>query len=325
MPLRSSVTRLGFMQKAGCIALAGELAAVEPAGAAGLKPLWVAVAPSDGVTSVLYAKRAGLFEKAGLDVTLEIQRNGSAVAAAVLSNAYDIGNSSVTSIFLAHENGLPVTLVAPAGVFDTKSPYAGALVVKDSPLKLDKDANGQTVGVVSLAGIGHDAFCAWVEQHGGDPHSLQFAEIPFSVGPAALEQRRVVATEMTTPVLTSAMDSGNFRLIPIYTAIAPTFILSTWFTSQQYANQNPDTVRTFARVVADAASYVNDHHSETAPAVAEFTGIPLSQVLRMPRSTQGTRLEPALIQPAIDAAVKYGSLKAPFQARDIINAAIAGK
>lgn len=313
------------MCRAGAIAVAGELVAATRGRADGLKPLRIAIAPSDGVTSVLYAKRAGLFEKAGLDVTFEVQRNGAAVAAAVLSNVYDVGNSSVTSLFLAHEKGLAVTAIAPAGVFDTKSPYAGALLLKDSPLKLDKDANGQTIGVVSLAGIGHDAFCAWVEQHGGDPHSLQFAEVPFSVGPSALEQHRIAAAEMTTPVLTSAMDSGNFRLIPIYTAIAPTFILSTWFTSQQYASQNPDAVRTFARVVADAATYVNRHHAETAPAVAEFTSIPLAQVLRMPRSTQGTRLDPVLIQPAIDAAVKYGSLKASFQARDIINAAIAGK
>src|ERR1700761_3970616 len=91
------------------------LGPVTGARAADLKPLRVAVAPSDGVTSVLYAKRAGLFEKAGLNVSLDIQRNGAAVAAAILSNAYDVGNSSVSSVFVAHEKGLPFTLCAPAG------------------------------------------------------------------------------------------------------------------------------------------------------------------------------------------------------------------
>jgi NitT/TauT family transport system substrate-binding protein len=323
MSLQSSFTRSDFMLRAAAFAAAGELIAAKPSRAADLKRLRVAVAPSDGVTSVLYAKRAGLFEKAGLDVSLDIQRNGAAVASAILSNVYDIGNSSVTSIFLAHEKNLPFTLVAPAGVYDAKNPYAGGLLSKDSPVKLDKDANNQTFGIVSLSDIGHDAFCAYVEQHGGDPHSLKFVEIPFAIAGQSVEQQRIIAAEIATPTMTTALDSGKFRLIPIYNSIASTFLVSTWFTSRQFSTANPDIVRTFARVVADAANYSNGHHQETASLVAEFTSVPVSEIQRMPRSLQGTSLDPALIQPAIDAAAKYGSLKASFPARELIDPAVA--
>jgi NitT/TauT family transport system substrate-binding protein len=320
----SSLRRSHFLQRTSAFAGTALAAAARPVRAADLKPVRVAVAPSDGVTSVLYAKRAGLFEKAGLDVTLEIQRNGSAVAAAILSNTYDIGNSSVTSVFLAHEKNLPFTLVAPAGVYDAKSPpYGGAITLKNSPLKFDKDVNGEIFGTASLGGIGHDAFCGWVEQHGGDAHSLRFTEVPFSLAPQAIEQHRIVAAEIATPVLTTAMDTGDFRIVPIYNAIAPLFMVSAWFTSRQFSTANPDLVRAFARVVADSAAYVNAHHAETAAVVAEFTSVPMSQVQRMPRSVQGSRLDPALLQPAIDAAAKYGSLKASFPAQDLIDPVIA--
>jgi ABC-type nitrate/sulfonate/bicarbonate transport system substrate-binding protein len=132
-----------------------------------------------------------------------------------------------------------------------------------------------------------------------------------------------VAAEIATPVLTTAMDTGDFRIVPIYNAIAPLFMVSAWFTSRQFSTANPELVRTFARVVADSAAYVNAHHAETAAVVAEFTSVPMSQVQRMPRSVQGSRLDPALLQPAIDAAAKYGSLKASFPAQDLIDPVIA--
>src|ERR1019366_4828288 len=77
----------------------------------------VCLPPTGGVTSVVYAAKSGLFERAGLDVTIEVQNSGAAAAAAVASGAYDIGQSSITSLLLAHEKGLPFTLVAPSGLY----------------------------------------------------------------------------------------------------------------------------------------------------------------------------------------------------------------
>lgn len=316
MPSRSDF----LASAAGLTALS--VASARPVRAAGLTPVRVAIAPSDGITSVLYAKKAGLFEKAGLDVQLDVQRNGAAVAAAILSGTYDLGNSSVTSIFLAHEKGLPFSLVAPAGIYDSKDPYSGALMLKTSPLRLDKDANNQTIGSASLAGIGHDSFCAWIDQHGGDPSSVHFVEISFTLAGPALQQHRIIAAEVAAPQLTTDLDTGDFRLVPIYDAIAPQFLVSVWFTSRTYSAQEPDVIRTFARVVSDAATYANTHHHDTETLVADVTGVPLTQVQRMPRSVQGTALNAALIQPAIDAAAKYGTLKASFPARELFDSAL---
>jgi NitT/TauT family transport system substrate-binding protein len=289
-----------------------------------LTPLRIAVAPSDGVTSVVYAARVGLFEKAGLDVRLDKQSNGAAVAAAVASGSYDIGNSSVTSIFLAHEKGLPFTFVAPCGIYDSKNPFTGALVLKDSPLRLGKDAENQVCGLVSLSGTGHDAFCAWIDQHGGDPSLVKFVEVPFSVSGNALEEHRVIASETATPAMTNTLETGKFRLVPVYSGIAPAFLISVWFASKDFTGKHPDVVRKFSRVVAEAAAYANAHHAETAPIMAEFTGIPVEVMLHMPRALQGVALNPGLIQPAITASAKYGLLKKSFPAQELIDGSLLG-
>jgi NitT/TauT family transport system substrate-binding protein len=286
-------------------------------------PLRIAVALSDGVTSVLYAKQAGMFEKAGLNVTIDTHSNGAAVAAAVLSGNYDIGNSSITSILLAHERGIPFSFVAPAGITDSRVPHGGALVLKDSAFTMGKDAENTTMGTVSLSGSGHDAMCAWVDQHGGDPRTIKFVEVPFSLAAPSLAAHRVVASETSTPSLTLALDTGNFRLVPVYNAIAPTILLSAWFSTTEFTGKHPDAVRTFARVVAAAGAYTNAHHAEAAPVMSTMSGIPVATILREPWTVQGTLLDPGLIQPIIAAAAKYGTLKKAFPAQDLIDPSLS--
>jgi NitT/TauT family transport system substrate-binding protein len=284
-----------------------------------LRPLHLGIAPSDGVTSVVFAKQAGLFERAGLDVTYDTQNNGSAVAAAVLSGFFGIGNASITSIMRAHVKGLPFTMVAPAGIYNAKDPFSGALVLKDSTWQLGKDAEGQTVSVASLDSTGHDAFAAWVEHHGGDWRKVRYNEIPFAAAAAAVLEKRVIAGECPSPAMGSALETGKLRLIPVYNALAPRFLNSAWFTSRDFSSKHPDIVKTFAQVVAAAGAYANTHHAQTAPALAQLTGIPVEEFAHMTRSEQGTVLIPSLIQPVIDAAHEYGSLERPFPAREVID------
>ncbi len=54
--------------------------------------------------------------------------------------------------------------------------------------------------------------------------------------------------------------------------------------------------------------------------LADFSKIPLPVISKMTRAVLGTTLTPALIQPVIDAAVKYGALARSFNAAEIITA-----
>lgn len=70
-------------------------------------------------------------------------------------------------------------------------------------------------------------------------------------------------------------------------------------------------MRLFTRVLAQAATYTNAHRAETAPLLAEASSIPLAVIEHMPRVTNGTRARPEDVQPVIDAAARYKTIKAP--------------
>jgi NitT/TauT family transport system substrate-binding protein len=264
--------------------------------------------PNDDATSVFYAIKTGMFQKAGLDIHIESGTSGAAVAAAVAGGSFDIGKSSITSIFEAHEKGVPFALLAPAGIQETAAPFAGTLALKDSPVKSGKDLENQVVGVSSLSSIGRAAVCRWVDRAGGNWHTVQFVEIP-----------RVVAAEIAQPLLAASLATGNFQNLPTYQALAPRFVFTCWFTTKDWSSKYPDLARSFARVVAQSAAITNTHHTDTAPVMAAASGVELSVLQNMQRVNDGTTLDPAQIQPLIDASAAYGMLKASFPARDIVD------
>lgn len=274
---------------------------------------------SDDMTPIVYGQHAGIFARAGLDVQLSRMSNGASVAAGVLSGALDFGKATMTTLFEAHLRGIPFTCVTPAIVYDSKQPYAAFIVAKDAPIATGKDLDGQLIGVSGLGDIGSLGLRAWVDQHGGDPNSLRFVEIPLSAALAAVDEHRVVAAETSQPSFGAAMASGRVRAITADDAIAPTFLLAVWFTTVDFSRGHPELVRAFSRGWAESATYTNAHHGETAALMADFTGAPIGVVQRMNRALAGISLQTEQIQPVIDAAAKYGTIAHGFPARELID------
>jgi NitT/TauT family transport system substrate-binding protein len=275
--------------------------------------------PNDDMTPVVYAQRTGMFERAGLDAVVEKGLNGSAVAAAVASGSYDIGKSVISALLDAHEKGLPFRIVAPSSIEDIHRPYGGLIFLRDAAVRSGKDLEGQTIALGSLGSIGRVALPAWMDQHGGDGSTIKFVEVPFSAVPAAVEQRRVFAGEITYPNLGAAMATGRFSFIPIYGAIASRFIGGVFYTTASFSDAHPDAIRAFARTYYDAARYTNAHPSATAAMMADFTGLPVDAIASMRRVQSAVELDPAQIQPTIALYAKYGLLKKAFPARDLID------
>jgi ABC-type nitrate/sulfonate/bicarbonate transport system substrate-binding protein len=309
-------TLLAALAAAGASAPA--LVRADPA----LFPLHLGVTPNDDMISVVYAKQTGMFERAGLDVTIEKAQNGAAIAAAVASGAYEIGKSSTTPLFDAHVHGVPFVLIAPAAIYESTAPYGG--IVTPVPLKDGRDLNGKTIGTGTSNDIGTLGIKAWMDKTGGDLTTIRHLEIPISAVPAAIAQHRIDGGEMVYPPLARALAGGGLYLTPTLTAIAPTFVLSAWFTTTDFSSKHPEVVKAFARVVAEAATYTNAHHAETVQLLADFTGVPVDVIAHMTRVRNGTTLAVAQLQPVIDASVKYGDLKASFPAAELIDPLVAG-
>jgi NitT/TauT family transport system substrate-binding protein len=162
------------------------------------------------------------------------------------------------------------------------------------------------------------ALMAWVEQHGGDPKTMKFVEVPFTAAVAAVESGRVAAAECSYPAIAVALERG-MHLIPAYDGLGSQYVLTAWVTTKDYSAKHPEAVRTFNRAYVESATYTNAHHAETAPMMAEFTGIQLATIQHMVRGTAGTAIVPGLLQTVIDASVKYGAIKHSFPAQELID------
>lgn len=280
----------------------------------------VATAAFDDATPMLYAQRMGWFQRAGLDVQLTRRTTSGAVTlAAVLGGTYDIAKVDMLAAIDAHVKGVPIVVIAPAAIYNSRAPIGGLLVLKDSPISTAKDFNGKIVAEPSLGDIGAVMLDTWMDQNGGDWRSIRYVELPMGAIPAGVEGHRVDAGTVEEPIAGTALASGNFRLINAWSAIAPTYLLSVWVTTRDWADKHPAILKTLASVLARSAAYTNTHHAETAAMFADFSAVPIEQVKSMTRITSGTTLRASLVQPVIEAAVRDHSITRSFRAEDLID------
>jgi NitT/TauT family transport system substrate-binding protein len=276
-------------------------------------------APDDDVSSVLYAIDAGMFRKAGLDVTIERGNSGAAIAAAVVGGALDLGKSSVVSLISAHQRGLPLVLVAGAALYRAEHPIVAMLAAKDGPITGPKDVPGKTIAVPALNDLYAIANAAFVDAVGGSYKDIKYVELPSAASPAAVLAHRVDAVTVTTPVLVSAMETGKFRIVGYpFSAIAKRFVQAAWFTTRDFNNRNFDAIATFRHVVAESAAIINADHTKSTNVLAAYSHEDTDMIARMPRATAIGPIDHRLLQPPIDAAAKYGAIAASFDARDLL-------
>ncbi len=275
--------------------------------------------PEDSATPVLYAIQDGAFAKAGLDVTISAQHNGSAVASGVAGGSYQIGKISLNPLIDAHARGIPFTIIAPGGLSTAAHPIAGLMVAANSKIRSAKDLNGATVAVGALNDIFSLAMRAWMDKNGGDSTTLKLVEIPISAIGDAIATGRVVAGSANEPILGAALATGKLRVLAhTFDAIAPRWMFTSWCAMKPWADQNRAACETFRRVVIESAKYANAHSSATVDAIAKFTGLEPNAVQHMARTEAATTLDPALIQPVIDTVAHYKDIPARFDAKQLI-------
>jgi len=302
---------------------AAALARPTLAGAQTLEPLHIAGVPEDSITPAVWAVQNQIFRRHGLDVQLEAQRSGAAVAAGVAGGAYQVGKSSMISLLVAHAHNLPVVVVAAGGLYEPSTANEAIIVRADSSFRSGADLNGKIVAVSAINDLYTIGTRAWVDAHGGDSSTVKFVELPISAVAAALEAGRIDAGGTIDPDLQQAVNGGKVRILcDPNGAIAPRFIYTGWMATIDYARTNRATVDKFRAALLESARYVNDHLAETADVMSKFTGIDPAVFAQMPRVKSALSVDPKLIQPLIDVAAKYKAIPASFDARELIDPAL---
>jgi NitT/TauT family transport system substrate-binding protein len=266
---------------AAALGLSQRVRAADPTG------LQMGTMPTDGSAQPFYGLDHNFFKDAGFDVKLTILNNTASLASAVASGALEIGFGSVIPLAQAHLRGLNFQVIAPATIYNGTTPVNVIMVGKNSAVKTAADLNGQTVAVNGLRDLTQYEMQAFIDRNGGDVKSVKLIETPFSEMAVALDSGRVAAGILAEPFWTAALATcrvlGNGSA-----AVGNHYMVTGWFASSDWLAKR----------------------AETQAIVPKYTKITPEVAAHMVRAVIGdTKPDPALIQPVIDVAVKYGGMQ----------------
>jgi NitT/TauT family transport system substrate-binding protein len=297
--------RARFMQLTAAAPLATALRAA-PVCAQALQTLRILTVRTDAVKTLLWAQQQNVFAAHGLAIDLVNTGSSAASLTALVGGSADIAAGSLFATFAAIAHDIPVKFIAPEAFYLSDHADSVLLVKADSPIRTASDLNGKVIGVDSLKDLYTLATRGWVDNGGGDGGSLKPVEIPPPEQLTALLAGRIDAGVFKAPFLSVALAGGKARLLgkPL-DAVAPRFLISAWIASDDFVTKNPQAVKAFQAVMAQAGRYTNAHQDATVDLVAKFTGQDASQVRSSVRATSAVAVTLPELQRPLDFAYKY--------------------
>jgi len=284
--------------------------------------LRIGLIPSNFSGQAYCAKELGFFERAGLDVELNPIGNGAAIQAALVSGALDIGYSNVLAMATAHARGVPFAFIIGSNYYRHDEATVGAIAVaRTSAIETAKDLEGKTLAVSGIHEIAWLAARRWMDTNGADSTKAHFIELPFPAMAGAVATGRVDAASMNLALAPTAGTAGDpLRIIGYsYDAIAPRWIISAWCATPDWLAKHPAEATRFVGAMQQSTTWANAHRSEAAGILAKYLKRSAASIDALPRMTFETHVTPALLQPAIDQAAKYGVIPASFPAGELIS------
>ncbi|MCL8013635.1 ABC transporter substrate-binding protein [Streptomyces sp. AS02] len=246
------------------------------ASSGGITTVKLGLIPIVDVAPLYLGQKKGFFEKQGLKLEFTTAQGGAAIVPGVVSGQFQFGFSNVTSLMVAQTNGVPVKAVAN-GIASTGvrgKDFNGLMVKKDSPIKSAKQLEGKKVAINTLKNINETAVRQAVRVAGGDPDKVTLVEMAFDQMPAALDQGQIDAACVVEPATAGIRSQGGREIASPLTDIAPELTVAMYFTSTQYAQQNPDVVKKFQDATAESLAYAEAHPDEARQIVTTYTKIP---------------------------------------------------
>lgn len=297
-------------------AIAGWIASAARGARAADPPVRLAAPALDSTAEIFYAQQTGFFKDAGLDVETQAMPNGEAVTIALTGGAVDVGCSEAVSLILAYRRGLPIRIIAPAGVQTPASPIGKFFVQRGSSAQSGRDLNGKTVACVGLKGLAQFGTQAWLDKTGGDSTTVKFVQMSGAQIAVALQDGRIDGAFVPEPFVSAVAKVARPVANPME-AIAPTFMSAAHFALLPWVSAHVDQTRRFQRAIRETALWANRNRDRTAAILVSVARVDPAVVAASTRSYYGDRLDPAQLQPLINVAAKYGGFP-PFPASEML-------
>jgi len=279
-------------------------------------PIRIAVTLNDSGLCPLYAQEQGFFRQAGLNVELTTFANASHTAEALMSGTLEVGIVDAVVIANAYIHGLPIAAFAAGCAFSKTSPTLVVVTAKSGAIRVPRDLENQTVGVVALKSLSSSSLLEWLRVNGADPAKVKLYELTFPDMNAALERGTIAAALQGEPFLSAAKTEQRALGVP-FEALGKPFYVNLYAASRTWLANNGPLARRIAAALYDTARWANTHRPDSAAIESRFTKLPLDTVNTMARNVFATSFDPQLMEPVLDLGARYGLTERPVHAAEI--------
>lgn len=268
---------------------------------------------------------SGDFTKEGLTVEAAAVKSGNDAVPQLISGDLQIAQVDTTTAMQAIQKGVPIKIVAVAGVQSTDGgtgvPSTGSVLVKpDSDIKTAADLAGRNLGIHAINSQIWMNIRAVIDGAGGNSADTKFIEVP---GPQAIDmllKGEVEATTASEPLASASVAAGTVRLI--HSTDIPGKKgepSSVYVATNEFIGKNPDSVKKFTTAIYAAQGAVNKDKELGKKVAVELLGYKESQLKNAFILDYGTTaITPEAIEAIAETAVKYGILPEAPQASDVL-------
>lgn len=217
----------------------------------------VAYVPIMKFATMYVAAERGIFEKYGLDVTIDRVGSGTEAIAFLTEGQIDVGGIAiVTSLWNGWSEGLDIRVIAPGGLEPLENSPT-QLIVRDD---LDEsgevseiaDLEGRVVGIAGGPGSGGEYLLAKaLERAGLTIFDVETQNIGNADMPAAFSNDAIAAGILGSPFADQVIEAGDG--VTLATDLTPGLMTVAFVGSGNFVNDRPEVAQRFVLALMEAA------------------------------------------------------------------------
>ena len=221
-----------------------------------------------------------MFAKHGLEPSVEFVASPPAAVAALSGGSVDFAYATTQLLLSAVDKGQPIRGVASfagiePGYYEKMQAeeegytegITALLVQEDSGIESPSDLEDKTVAV-SDPDFAQLLVQSVIKKDGGDPSTVKFVFMPGADAYNAIQAGKVDAAFSFNPLIEGFEDKGLRNLSWLEVEVFHDGPMSFFVATEDYIEENPDTVARFNCVIAEASEYSNENPDAVRTALA---------------------------------------------------------
>lgn len=217
----------------------------------------VAFVPILKFATMYVAQERGLFEKYGLDVSIDPVASGTEAIAFLEQGQIDVGGIAiVTSLWNGWNQGIDIRVFAPGGLEPFENSPTQLMVRKElfdsGEVDTVEELEGRVVAVAGGPGSGGEYLLAKALERGGlTIRDVQAQNLANADMPAAFENGSIDAAILGSPYADQVMAAGTGSTLA--TDLVPGLMTVAFVGSGEFLTERPEAANRFALALLEAA------------------------------------------------------------------------